>query len=311
VTDPNAQTPETDEGILRVARELFKKAPTLRRCHSGTNYCVVLSFADRTADRVFKLANRNDWAIEFERLLYPPMRMRGLPVPEIEFTQLDYAGDSLPFIVMPKFSDHTLLALRDVDEGAAEEAFEKSGRFIHEIHDRFADAFPPFLELEELNGTLALQQQAYERDLDLSVTWDRDPSLARRIEDRLKSFHRPTTRRLIHGGLGARNIMANRDGEICVIDLGESVGMSSPLKDLGALLMDANSSAQVKAILRGYGQIDDRDVEELRYWELFGTVWDMQGHMVVFPDGEFTKILTERVGALVEGESLLPELPNE
>jgi len=140
----NASPPDYDRAILAIAEYLYHKTPRLKRCHSGCNYCVLLTFDDGTADRVLKMANLNDWALKFEQHLYPPMRAHGVPVPEIEFTQEDYPGPPVPFLVMPKFSDHTLYELGATDPAAALSAFEASGRFIRELDERFGEAYKPF-----------------------------------------------------------------------------------------------------------------------------------------------------------------------
>jgi len=240
------------------------------------------------------------------------MQAHGLPVPEIEFTQQDYSEPSEPFIVMPKFSDYTLRDLCEIDPQAAVRAFEKSGRFIPDLHERFAEAFKPFLVLEELQGLLAVQQERIDQVLDgksdLAPIWEKYPILAQQIEDRFATFSRPITKRLAHGALHARNILATQGGEICVIDFGESIGMSSSLKDLSALLKGTDNPEQVEAILKGYGGVDEVDIQELRYWEFCSSVHDMRGHMVVYPDAEFTQELIERVRTIIEEGSLLPPL---
>ena len=233
----NSSPPDYDRAILAIAEYLYHKTPRLKRCHSGCNYCVLLTFDDGTADRVLKMANLNDWAIKFEQRLYPPMRARGVPVPEIEFTQEDYPGPPVPFIVMPKFSEHTLYGLCEADPTAALSAFEESGRFIRELDERFGAAYKPFLEERELLGTLKLQQKAHDRELDfapdlMDIIREKDPSLAQRIERHLATFDRPFPKRLVHGTLWIGNIMATRGGDICVIDLGEGIGLSSRLRDL-------------------------------------------------------------------------------
>ena len=315
----NAQPPDYDRAILAIAEYLYHKTPRLKRCHSGCNYCVILTFDDGTADRVLKMANLNDWAVEFERHLYPPMRAHGVPVPEIEFTQEDYPGPPVPFIVMPKFSDHTLYELCETDPTAALSAFEESGRFIRELDERFGEAYRPFLEERELFGTLKLQQKVHDRELDfapdlMDIIGEKDPSLAQQIERHLATFDRPFPKRLVHGSLHIGNIMATRGGDICVIDLGEGIGMSSRLKDLYMLLMMAprwkgsenDYEAKIRALHKGYGEINKDEVQELRYWEFLYSVTPLQGIMEDYPNAASTREHLERLRAILDGQSRLP-----
>jgi Ser/Thr protein kinase RdoA (MazF antagonist) len=87
--------------------------------------------------------------------------------------------------------------------------------------------------------------------------------LSQIIERHLATFSRPSTKRLIHGQLHTQNILSKKSREICVIDFGESIGMSSPLQDLYVLLSShdgwskgTGNRAQREAILKGYGGID-------------------------------------------------------
>ena len=308
----NAQSAAFDQMALAIAKDLFRKTPRLQKCHSGCNYCVILSFEDGTADRVLKLSNNNNWAIQFERHLYPAMRIHGLPVPEIEFTQLDYSQPSKPFIVMPKFSDYTLGSLAKADPPSAIGAFEASGRFISELHERFAEAFKPFLVKEDLNGLLVVQQKAIDKVvdgvIDLNPVWEKEPVFAQQIKQHIATLRRTSKKRLAHGVFHTQNILATLSGEICVVDFGESIGMSSPFNDLTTLILGTDTQEQVDAILRGYGAIDEAEIQEYRFWEFYNSVGDMMHHMKFTPDTDFTKERIERVRKIMAGHSLLPKL---
>jgi aminoglycoside phosphotransferase (APT) family kinase protein len=306
----NAQPPEYDRTILAIAEYLYHKTPRLKRCHSGCNYCVILTFDDGTADRVLKMANLNDWAVKIERHLYPAMRKHGFPVPEIEFTQEDYPGPPVPFIVMPKFSDHTLNGLCETDPTAALRAFERSGRFIRELDERFAEAFRPFLEERELFGTLKLQQKAINKVvdgvIDLNPVWEKESILAQQIKLHMATLRRTSKKRLAHGVFHTQNILATPGGEICVVDFGESIGMSSPFNDLTTLILGTDTQEQVEAILKGYDRIDEAEIPEYRFWEFYNSVFDMMYHFS--PDTDFTQKRIERVRRIMAGQSLLPTL---
>ncbi len=274
----NPQTTAFDNAILDISKVLFGKTPRLNKCFSEVNYCVVLSFDDGTADRVFKLANRNRGDIEIEQYLYPAMRRHGLPVPEIEFTHQDYARPSSPFLVMPKFSDYTLAKYCHTNQPAALRACEASGQFIQDLHRRFAEAFKSFLAIEELHALLVRNQehldQEEEEEPDLSLIREKDPDLAQLIEQHFSTLSKPTTKRLTHGQPHNLNILADQHGDICVIDFG-GIGMSSPLKDLFILLTSHNGwldsmgdPSERAAILKGYGRLDGTDVQALHFWEL-------------------------------------------
>lgn len=305
----NGHPPDYDRTILAIAEYLYRKTPRLKRCHSGCNYCVILTFDDGTADRVVKMANLNDWAVKIERHLYPAMRNHGLPVPEVEFTQEDYPGPPVPFIVMPKFSDQTLLGLYETDPTAGLSAFERSGRFVRELDERFAEAFKPFLEERELFGTLKLQQEAIDKvvdgEIDLSRVQDQEPALAQQIKDHMATLGTTIKKRLAHGVFRTHNILANPSGDICVVDFGESIGMSSPFNDLTTLILGANAQEQVEAILKGYGRIEEAEIAEYRFWEFHNSVFDM---MHRFSPGTDLTQRTEKVREIMAGQSLLPTL---
>ena len=270
----NPKSAELEAAILGIARNLFGKTPRLRKCPSEVNYCVLLSFDDPTADRVVKMANRNPWAVEVERQLYPAMRATGLPVPEIEFTHEDCPESTEPFIVMPKFSDYTLGELCETNHDAAMSAVEASGRFIQNVHRRFGEKFTYYLAMDDLRGQLGAIQQQLDQEQDLGLIKESEPELSRIVEQHLSTLSNPSIKRLTHGQPHTRNILADETGRICVIDFGETIGMSSPLRDLYTLLNshDGWSSgtgdpAQRAAILEGYGAIDEADIQELHYWE--------------------------------------------
>jgi hypothetical protein len=304
----NGHPPEYDRFIMAIAKHLFHRTPRLKRCHSGCNYCVILSFDDGTADRVLKMANLNDWAVKIERYLYPAMRKYGLAVPEVEYSWEDYPGPPVPFIVMPKFSDHTLLGLHQTDPNAGLSAFETSGLFIRELDNRFGEAFVQFVEERELFGTLKLQQGAIDRIVDgamnLSRVHEHESDLAQQIELHMETLSRTRRKRLAHGVFRAHNILANTNGDICVVDFGESIGMSSPFNDLTTLMLGTDTREQVQAILDGYGRIDEAEMPEYRFWEFLNSVFDMTHPFR--PDTENTQKRIERVRNIMGGQSLLP-----
>ena len=271
----NPQDPEFDNIILGIAKRLFNRTPRIAKCLSYTNYCVILSFDGAISDRVIKLANRNKWAVEAERYLYPKMKEHGLPVPEIEFTQMDDAERTEPFIVMPKFSDLTLDNLCAKDSEAARLACERSGQFINTLHEKFAEPFTTSLAVGDMWRQFEAIQKIMDRGPDLSYIQEREPKLSESIEGYLANFKTSSTRRLIHGGTHTDNILADKSGNICVIDFGESICMSSPLLDLCTLLashdgwsIGTGHPAQRKAIIEGYGGLDANDIKELYYWEM-------------------------------------------
>ncbi|MBT7913498.1 hypothetical protein HN588_06285 [Candidatus Bathyarchaeota archaeon] len=79
--------------------------------------------------------------------------------------------------------------------------------------------------------------------------------------------------------------------------------MPSSLNDLCALLSGTDDSEQVEAIREGYGDVDEIDVQELRFWEFCSSVHAARGHMVVFPEADFTRQLIERVRMIVDGRT--------
>lgn len=315
----NPQSSEFDKAIVSIAKDLFNQTPQIRKCHSEVNYCAVLSFEGTTTDRVIKLANHNRWAIEVEKYLYPPMRASGLPMPEIEFTDEDYSEPSEPFIVMPKFSDYTLADLGDNSDQASLQACEASGRFILDLHDRFAKAFIPFLTVDNLRGQLEAIQERLDQEQDLNPIEEKDPDLARIIERHLATFSKPRLKRLTHGQPHTLNILAGLSGEICAVDLGETIGMSSPLRDLALLLIShdgwsegTGNRAQREAFLNGYGELDQEDIQELYFWEFSFWVKVLRSHMRMAPHPTDDQELSERIQSMVEkirsiadGQSLL------
>ena len=155
------QTEPTEDVARQVVADLYGRTPeAVRRCHSGCNASFVVTLGGGLADRVVKLSRHNSWAIEIERHLYPAMREADLPVPEVEFSQLDYHRESSPFIVMPKFSDHTLEALVGMGDDITSVAFEHVGHFLAILHEAFVDGFSTISRSDELRVVLSLQQAA-------------------------------------------------------------------------------------------------------------------------------------------------------
>lgn len=282
----NPQSSELEATILSITTSLYGKTPRLQRCNSEVNYCAVLIFDDGSADRVIKTVNRNPTAVEVERHLYPAMRSAGLPVPEIEFTHDDSHEATVPFIVMPKFSDDTLAELCQTDNASAMSAVRESGRFIGEVASRFSEKFTTFLSMDRVSAHLAATQERIDRQEDFDLIKNRDPELSEVVETHFVTLQKPTTRQLTHGQPHTRNILAKQDGQICVIDFGETLGMSSPLRDLYLLLNSHDGWSrgtgdpyQRNAILDGYGGIDEADWSELRYWEFRFWVRELQSYM--------------------------------
>jgi aminoglycoside phosphotransferase (APT) family kinase protein len=311
----NPQSEELDRAVLSIARSLYKQTPQLKKCHSQVNYCVVLNFDGVVQDRVIKLTHRNRWAIEVERYLYPAMKIKGLPVPEIEFTHQDYPEPSEPFIIMPKFSDYRLADLCNSDHQVALQACWKSGRFIQDLHERFAEDFKPFLKIEDLRGQLAAIQGILDTEIGLSLIIENEPELAETIEHHFASLSRRKMKRLIHGQLHNQNILANARGEICVVDFGETIGMSSPLQDLFWLLFSHDGWSTGKgnpdqrtSILEGYGTLDEVDVFEFRFWEFFHSVKSLRDHMMFTSDPDSIRQQANRIRDIADGKDLCPLL---
>jgi hypothetical protein len=305
----NVQTEARDQEAIAIAQELLHKTPSrLHKYHSGRHYCVAIEFDDNTADRVIKLTNGYRWAIEVERYLFPEMSARGLPVPEIEFTHKDYSRPSEPFLVMPKYSDHTLSDIDNVNEAASERACEASGRFLHEFHERFAAVFPPFREIEDLRGQLAATQRLYDEPMEYDGLRTSEPEMAAQVDDRLRDFVKPDARQISHGAYYTQNVLADEQGKICVIDLGESIKMASSLMDLCTLLTGSsprgtNRATQCAAMIRGYGGLDDSDLVELRNWELYTCVWALR--TLSQPYSDFTQGIVNRLRSVLAGTSPL------
>jgi aminoglycoside phosphotransferase (APT) family kinase protein len=282
----NLQDAEFDRRILAIVQDLFGKTPRLRKCYSMVNYCAVISFDDNTADRVIKLTRHNSEDIEVEQRLYPLMRAHGLPVPEIEFTHLDYNLPSEPFIIMPKFSDWALADLRDKHQDdkhkqAALQACYASGQFIKDLPGKFGAVFKS-LRATQLGALFDAVQRHTDQEPDLALVHNKEPELARTIDQRLATFARPQTRLLTHGQPHTKNILADDKGKICLVDFG-TICLSSPLRDLCILLNshDGWSSgkgdpAQRAAIVEGYGGLDTDEIQELHYWEFLYWVKDLR-----------------------------------
>jgi aminoglycoside phosphotransferase (APT) family kinase protein len=270
----NPKSDDLATQAISIARDLFGRTPSLRKCQSEVNYCTVLSFDDGTADRVIKLAKLKPFAIEIEAYLYPRMRKAGLPVPEVEFTNDDYSGAAAPFIVMPKFSDTTMADLCTESNTSVEAASASSGRFINEFHGQFVDEYEDFLSAHRLGAQKREVNAGLDDLLDFELIRASDPELLETIEAYLADLTRPETRHLIHGQPHTRNIVVNPLGEICVVDFGESIGMGCPLRDLYMLLTSHDGWArgtgdpsERTAIIEGYGGINALEHRELLYWE--------------------------------------------
>ena len=294
----------------------------MRKYPSAVNYCVLLSFGGATADRVIKVACRNPWAVEVERHLCPAMRAAGLPMSEIEFTHEDYPEPTKPFIVMPKFSDYTLGELCQSDHEAAMHAVKASGEFLQNVHSLFAEEFTSFLAMDDLRAQLTAIQQLLDEEQELSITLKEDPELSDLVEKHLSILSKPSTKRLTHGQPHIKNILADDRGRICVIDFGETIGMSSPLADLYTLLSShdgwssgTGNPAQRAAILEGFGGIDEVDIQELQYWEFSFWVKALQYHTSSAQDPEEDAQLMRRlcqitsaIRDIAEGRSLIHSL---
>lgn len=317
----NLQSADFDRIILDVAVALFGKTPRLEKCLSYINYCAVLSFDDGTADRVVKLTNKSRRDIEVEQRLYPAMRACGLPVPQIEFTEQDYTGACLPFMVMPRFSPYTLKQVCNAGGATALQACGAAGGFIRDLPVRFGDAFETLRRDEAVGVHLAAIQSGVERTPDLGAIRDLAPDLVRNVERYMATLARPATRCLTHGQPHVRNILADDDGQICAVDFA-TVGMASPLRDLFTLLNShdgwskgTGDPAQRRAIVDGYGGLNEAAVQELHYWECFYWAADLclylprarQPQASSF-DRQQADFISERARAVVAGEGLVNRL---
>ena len=317
----NLQSAAFDSAILAIAKDLFGKMPRLSKCFSYVNYCVVLSFDDATTDRVIKFTNKSRRDIEIELHLYPPLRAHGLPVPEIEFTHLDYSQPSVPFIVMPKFSDYTLKDLCCNNHQAAMRACRASGQFIRELDERFTAAFKSFQTKDDLREPLAAIQQDLDHEPDLGLIREQEPELAQIIDQHLAPLSKPTPKRLTHGQPHTRNILADQHGEICVVDFA-TVGISSPLKDLCILLNShdgwskgTGDPAQRSAILKGYGELNEADIQALHFLEFFYWVSELRFYLSKVHGPECTPFAVQqsreiiaKVRMVADGKGLIDAL---
>jgi len=269
-----------------------------------------VSFDGDLADRVIKLTHGYEWAILVEKYLFPDMKSRGLPVPEIEYTHEDYGGSSEPFIIMPKFSDHRLMDSEDLGRDVTERASRSAAHFIHDLDDVFGDAFESYRDHEDMIGQLAATQKIYDESLPLQLDWLKasEPELAQSIQERLLTLDK-SAKQLHHGAFATQNVLCNTKGEICVIDLGESIKKASPLLDLCMLLLGShfggedNTRWHIAAMVEGYGGLSDDEVRELKNWELHLCAKGLQGVKKSY--NEVPKRLVDRLQLILSGESLL------
>ena len=133
------------------------------------------------------------------------------------------------------------------------------------------------------------------------------PELASAIEGYFSQLPSPASGSLTHGQLHTDNILARDTGEICVVDIGETIRMASPAQDLYMLLWSHDSwttgedmQGQRAALLRGYGGPDDSTVEELRYWEFRACVEGL-GSQLDSADAESRQQLVDRVEQIIDG----------
>ena len=66
--------------------------------------------------------------------------------------------------------------------------------------------------------------------------------------------------------------------------------------------------AKIKALHKGYGEINQDEVQELRYWEFLYSVTPLQGIMEDYPNAAPTRERLERLRAILDGQSRLPSL---
>lgn len=322
------QDADFENRIAAIAQDLYGKTPRLTPYFSMVNFCAALSFDDGSADRVIKLTRHNSGDIELERRLYPLLRQHDLPVPEIEFTHLDCSVVEEPFIVMPKFSDLTLAELRQRDQEAALRACHDAGRFIRELPQKFGAAFEELRTGGELAESLAAIQRDTDRAPDLGPVRDKMPELARQIDAYLGTLalpqeRLPQKRLLTHGQPHTKNVLADEDGAICLVDFG-TICLNSPLRDLCILLNshDGWSSgkgdpAQRAAIVAGYGGLDGAAVAELHYWEFVYWVKDLRLYIARAGkpratqfDRDQLRFIEERVRATAAGKGIIHLLEN-
>ena len=261
---------ELQEAARVIGHRVLGSPATVRRCRSFENFVAILSFEGNQDDRVIKLSRDNDWTFPAESYLYPLMQSVGLPVPEVEVALPERSEDSVPFIIMRKFSDGTLNEFCEEDSKAALKACEAAGRFISALHQRFHDLFMTGV----LRGDLSEERTADGGGPDLRAVTDYDSKLAEAIEEYIAGLIRPTGQRLVHGDYTTHNVLADAAGEICVVDCAY-LHLSSPTEDLYKLLAshDGWSSGsgrtdQRVAIIEGFGVVDEGEIEEMRYWDI-------------------------------------------
>ena len=251
---------------------------------------------------MIKLGSNNEWTIAAESYLYPLMQGAGLSVPEIEFTDSDVPDSELPFTIMKKFSDQTLDQLCAGDSRAALSACEAAGGFIKELNDRFYTRFQEGVAKGELDKRRTAEGQGP----DFAPIRECDGHLSERVELYFEGLIKPTQRELVHGDFTTYNILADANGEICVIDCGY-LHLSSPFEDLYKLLashdgwsVGTGRSNQRDALIRGFGGLSQDGIEELKFWEMYKYLESLR--MTLNVEDDPTEEM-DRIRETIEGNS--------
>ena len=285
-----------------------------------------LGFSNGSPERVIKIANRDPEAIEIERVLYPEMRSVGLPVPLVEHSHHDGSGGAPPFIIMPKFSDETLGDVRRQLDDQALGALRRAGEFISQVDTVFRARFEELRSQDSISRRLDETQERIDRPVDLELVREAEPELCELIEWQLSSAARPCLPRLTHGQPHTRNILRDHQGQICVVDFGETIGFRSPLSDLYLLLTShdgwsrgTGDVVQRQAILDGYGELDHADWLELQYWELRSWTETLRSYIGFSRDPtknqEFVsqqlRFIRSKIDEILNGSGLISRIQSE
>jgi aminoglycoside phosphotransferase (APT) family kinase protein len=133
--------------VVSIARSLYKATPQIVNYRGRDNAVWGLQFGDRRGNRVIKIGASRPTLLLREQQVMQKLKMWGLEVAEIEFTQRDLPNIWIPFMIMPEVADRTIAEICVDDAEFAPSACRRTGEFLahlYQLPENAIDIEPSF-----------------------------------------------------------------------------------------------------------------------------------------------------------------------
>jgi aminoglycoside phosphotransferase (APT) family kinase protein len=275
--------------VLLIAESLYKSKPEITNYGASSDGVWGLHFDDKKVDRVIKLGVKSSGSLLREQKIIQSLHRFELPIPEIEFTQVDLPNVWIPFMVMPKIGNATLKDVCRNDRPFALAKCHQAGEFaarLSQIPVSAIDIQPEFAlmpeDFKEEQMFEAIGMEKWQKVMSKFKQWDVLTPPVQKILSAVKSeIEQKNYTNIIHQDFIPRQILVNPQ-QFAVIDW-ETAAPSSTLIDIGDFLGGMHRSLRNKdnkvtytnAFLDGFCSISPLSTEEMSkiaLWEAYSTL---------------------------------------